>query len=104
MSISRAKATNGDIGKAKSITEGKVKACFMIGTTTTRTGGTHRQSAGGTTVRINSVTYRVIVIADGVEYAAFSKQFYETGEMVTIAVMGKKRAKIVEGDELEKIK
>ncbi|MDE5562466.1 MAG: hypothetical protein K2J01_02835 [Clostridiales bacterium] len=94
MAVSRAKATNGDISKAKKITEGKVKACFMAGTSTTRAGGS---------VRIAGVTYRVIVIADGVEYGAFSNRFYETDEKVTIAVMGKKRAKIVDDDVMEKI-
>lgn len=97
MAVSRARATNGDISKAKKITEGKVKACFMIGTTTMKTGGNRHQG----TVRITGVTYRVIVIADGEEYAAFSKQFYETDENVTIAVMSKKRAKIVEDAEPE---
>ncbi|MDE6293511.1 MAG: hypothetical protein K2L88_02680 [Clostridiales bacterium] len=99
MAVSRAKATNGDISKAKMIIEGKVKACFMIGTTTTKSGGLPHNNGG--TVRIQSVTYRVIVIAEGIEYGAFSKQFYEKGEKVTIAVMGKKRAKIVEDAELE---
>ena len=104
MSVSRAKAMNGDISKAKKITEGKVKACFMIGTTTTRTGGNHRyQSTNGRTVRIHGVTYRVIVIADGKEYGTFSKRFYETGENVTVAVMSKNRAKIVEPAELENL-
>ncbi len=94
MAVSRARATNGDISKAKKITGGKVKACFMMGTTTTRAGGS---------VRIAGVTYRVIVIADGVEYGAFSKRFYETDENVTVAVMGKKRAKIVEDFEPEEV-
>ena len=103
MSVSRARATNGDIRKAKKITGGKVKACFSVGTSTTKSGG-FRHNPGSGTVRIQSVTYRVIVISDGVEYGAFSKRFYETGETVTIAVMGKKRAKIVEDGELEKSK
>ncbi|MDE5593778.1 MAG: hypothetical protein K2I75_07595 [Clostridiales bacterium] len=94
MAVSRARATNGDIGKAKRITEGKVKACFMAGTSTMRAGGS---------VRISGVAYRVIVIADGVEYGAFSNRFYETDEKVTVAVMGKKRAKIVDDDVMEKI-
>lgn len=98
MAVSRAKATNGDISKAKKITEGKVKACFMVGMAETRTLYGH-----GETVRIQGVTYQVIVTADGNEYRAFSKQFYETDENVTIAVMGKKRAKIVENAEPEKI-
>ncbi|MDE6618824.1 MAG: hypothetical protein K2K13_07395 [Clostridiales bacterium] len=93
MAVSRAKATNGDISKAKKITEGKVKACFMAGTSTMRAGGS---------VRISGVAYRVIVIADGVEYGAFSNRFYETDEKVTVAVMGKKRAKIVDDDVMEK--
>lgn len=102
MSVSRTKATDGDIGKAKKITTGKVKTCFMVGTTTTKSGGMRHGNGG--TVRINSVTYRVIVIADGIEYGAYSKRFYETDENVTVAVMGKKRAKIVEDVESEKIK
>ncbi|MDE7453925.1 MAG: hypothetical protein K2N22_05900 [Clostridia bacterium] len=95
--VSRARAMNGDIRKAKKITEGTVKACFMIGTATTRTGGM-RHSPNTGTVRIHSVTYRVIVTADGEEYGAYSKNFYETGEKVTVAVMGKSRAKIVEAE------
>lgn len=104
MIISRARAMNGDIRKAKKITEGKVKTCFMVGTTTMQTGGNRQQRSNGKTVRLSGVTYRVIVIVDGEEYGAFSKRFYETHEKVTIAVMGKKRAKIVEDTELEKIK
>ena len=99
MTVSRAIAMKGDISKAKKITEGKVKTCFMAGTATTKSGGLHR--GNGKTVRIKSVTYRVIVIADGEEYGAFSKQFYETDEKVTIADMGKKRARILEAAELE---
>ena len=97
MIVSRAKATNGDISKAKKITEGKVKACFMVGMAETRTPFGH-----GETVRVQGVTYQVIVIADDKEYRAFSKQFYETDETVTIAVMSKYRAKIVEKAEPEK--
>lgn len=102
MIISRAKAKNGDIRKAKKITEGKVKTCFMVGTTTMRTGRNPHHSSNGKSVRIKSITYRVLVNADGEEYGAFSKRFYETDEKVTIAVMGKKRAKIVENTEFEK--
>ncbi len=103
VAVSRAKALNGDISKAKKITEGKVKTCYMVGTATTRTDGNCYQSSNGQTVRVSGVTYRVIVSADGEEYAAFSKQFYETGETVTIAVTGIKRAKIVDEAELEKL-
>lgn len=103
MFVSRARAMNGDISKAQKIIEGKVKACFMIGMATTRTGGNRHQSSNGQTVRINSVTYRVLVIADGEEYGAYSHRFYETDENVTIAVMGKSRAKIVDEAELEKL-
>lgn len=92
MTIRRARAKNGDISKAERITEGTVKACFMIGTTTTKSGGIRHDS----TVRIHSVTYKVIVCADGEEYDAVTEKFYETDEKVTIAVMGKKRAKIVD--------
>lgn len=98
MSVTRARAMNGDIRKAKKITEGKIKSCSIIGMT--ETGIRH---CNGKTVRIKGVTYRVIVIADGVEYGAYSKQFYETGEDVAVAVMGKKRAKIVETTESQKI-
>lgn len=92
--VSRAKAMNDDIRKAGKITEGKVKTCFMAGSTTTKSGGT---------ARISDIIYRVIVSADGEEYGAFSKQFYETGETVTVAVTGRKRAKIVDQPELEKL-
>lgn len=98
MIISRARAMNGDIRKAEKITEGKVKTCFMVGTTTVKSGGNSHRSS----VRIRSVTYRVIVSADGEEYGAFSNRFYETGEKVTIAVMGKNRAEIVDETEPEK--
>ena len=100
--ISRARAMNGDIRNAKKIIKGKVKTCFMASMTSTRSGGSqHHQNAD--TVRINNVTYRVVVIADdGEEYGAFSKRFYKFDEEITIAVMGKRRAKIVEGAELEK--
>lgn len=91
MAVSRARAVNGDISKAKKITEGKVKSCFMVGMAETRTPFGH-----GETVRVQGVTYRVIVVADGVEYGAFSNKFYETGETVTVAVMSKNKAKIVE--------
>ncbi len=97
MSVSRSRAMNGDVSKAKKITEGVVKSCFMVGMAETRTARGH-----GETVRIQGVTYRVIVIADGEEYGTYAKQFYETGEKVTVAVMGRKRAKIVEGAEPEK--
>ena len=96
--ISRARAMNGDIRKAQKIVEGRVKTCFMVGTSTTKTGGSR-----GSTMRINGVTYRVIVIAEGKEYGAFSKQFYKADDQIIIAVMGKRRAKIVEGEELDKI-
>lgn len=50
MIISRAIAMNGDIRKAKKITKGKVKACFMIVTATTKSGGIPHGNGG--TVRI----------------------------------------------------
>ncbi|MDE7158461.1 MAG: hypothetical protein K2N74_02705, partial [Clostridiales bacterium] len=50
MTVSRAKAMNGDIRKAKKITDGKVKACFMIGTATTKSGGIPH--GNGRTVRV----------------------------------------------------
>ena len=96
--VSRAIAMNGNISRAKKIIEGNVKTCFMSDTTTVKTDGSHSQ-----TVRVTGVTYRVVVIADGKEYGAFSRQFYETDEKVTIAVMGKKRAKIVDKTELDKL-
>ena len=95
MSVRRARATNGDISKAKKITEGIVKTCYMVGTATTRSGGM-RHSPNSGTVRLHSVTYRVLVIADGTEYEAFTNQFYENDEKVKIAVMGKKHAKIID--------
>ena len=103
MTISRAIAKNGDISKAKKITEGKVKTCYMVGTATTRTGGNRYRITNGETVRINSVTYRVLIDADGEEYAAISNDFYETDEIVTIAVMGKKHAKILNQTELKEL-
>lgn len=87
--VSRAIAMNGNISRAKKIIEGKVKTCFTSGTTTVKSG------RNAQTVRVTGVIYRVVVIADGKEYGAFSRRFYETDEKVTVAVMGKKRAKIV---------
>lgn len=100
MAVSRAKATNGDISKAKKITTGKVKACFMVGMAETRT--RWRRNSNAETVRVHGVTYRVIVIAEDKEYRAFSKKFYETSEEVTVAIMSKTRAKIVEEANEEK--
>ena len=96
MTISRSRALNGDISKAKKIIEGIVITCFMVGTTTVRSGGSRYQHNMGETVRINDITYCVKISADGKEYTAFSNQFYEKCQKVTIAVMGKRRAKIVD--------
>lgn len=93
--VSRAIAMNGNISRAKKIIEGKVKTCFTSGTTTVKSGGSHGQR-----LRVTGVTYRVVVSADGKEYGAFSKRFYETDETITVAVMGKKRAKIVDETEI----
>ena len=37
-------------------------------------------------MRVNSVTYRVIIIVDGREYNTYSKQFYDAGEQLTVSV------------------
>lgn len=94
--VKRAIAMSGDISKAKKITDGKVKTCIMSSTTIVKSGRSE-------SVRISGVVYRVVVSADDGDYVAYSKQFYETDEKVTIAVMGKKRAKIVDETELEKL-
>ena len=59
---------------------GVVKACVL--SSMGSSGGARRYS----TVRVNSVTYRVIIIVDGREYNTYSKQFYDTGEQLTVSV------------------
>ncbi|MDE7265740.1 MAG: hypothetical protein K2N52_05655, partial [Clostridia bacterium] len=70
--IRQAMSMHGDIRKAKRIVGGKVKSCVMSSMVTSK--------AAVNSVRINSVVYRVVLIADGGEYVAFSRRFYETEE------------------------
>ncbi|MDE6075143.1 MAG: hypothetical protein K2G26_01765, partial [Clostridia bacterium] len=71
---------------------GIVKACVL--SSMGSSGGAHEYS----TVRVNSVTYRVIIIVDGREYDAYSKRTYAEGDTLTVAVKknGKGVAKIIE--------
>ena len=67
-----------------------VKACLL--SSMSSTGGTHNS-----TVRVGSVTYRILLDIDGKRYNAYSKKVYETGERIEVAVKknGKGVAKIV---------
>ncbi|MDE6474975.1 MAG: hypothetical protein K2L70_07750 [Clostridia bacterium] len=81
-----------DISKSQMLC-GEVKACLM--SSATSTSGSRRNS----TTRITGVTYRVLIDAEGKTYTAFSKKFYETGEPVVFAVIGKYSASIVDNDK-----
>lgn len=69
-----------------------VKACVL--SSTGSTGG----GRSGSTVRVRSVTYRIILDVDGSEYNAYSGNVYGEGEEVTVWVRksGGRMAKIVE--------
>ncbi|MDE7163656.1 MAG: hypothetical protein K2O44_06265 [Clostridia bacterium] len=71
--------------------QGVVKACVL--SSMGSSGGAHEYS----TVRVNSVTYRVIVIVDGREYDAYSDVYYNEGDKLTVAVKknGRGVAKII---------
>ncbi|MDE7087353.1 MAG: hypothetical protein K2O67_04075 [Clostridia bacterium] len=60
--------------------EGIVKACFL--SSMTSTGGSRRSS----TVRVHSVTYRVIIIVDGREYSTYSRICYDVGQKLWVTV------------------
>ena len=72
--------------KNKEILRGIVKACLLSSTTSV---------GGNITTRITKVVYRVIISVDDKEYTAYSKEFYNTGDEVTFAVIGKHRAAII---------
>ena len=77
----------------KKILDGEVKACLMSSSTET----------GGITTRIHNVVYKVVVTSDNKDYTAYSKQFYEIGDKVTFAVIGKRRASIISSDIDEQV-
>ncbi|MDE5789369.1 MAG: hypothetical protein K2H78_03010, partial [Clostridia bacterium] len=70
---------------------GIVKACVL--SSMGSTGGSHANS----TVRVNSVTYLVIIVVDGKEYNAYSSGCYCKGDKLTVAVKrnGRGVAKII---------
>lgn len=69
-----------------------VKACVL--SSMGSTGGGNRR----TTVRVNSVTYRVMLIVDGKEFNAYSDDYYNEGDRIRVWVRknGKGLAKIIE--------
>lgn len=84
-----------DITKDKLLC-GEVKACLM--SSSTSVGGAHSHS----TTRITGVTYRVVVEAEGNTYTGYSHRFYETGDPVVFAVIGKNRISILDNDKFMK--
>ncbi|MDE6189733.1 MAG: hypothetical protein K2G37_05560 [Clostridia bacterium] len=70
---------------------GAVKNCFLSSTTS---------SGGMRGTQITGVVYRVVVNANGKDYTAYSREFRTRGDIVMIAIIGKKRATIIDGDEL----
>lgn len=71
------------------VVAGEVKACVL--SSMTSTGGSKLRY----TTRIRGVTYRVTISVQGADFTAYSKTFYEKGEKVKIAVIGKRRAHIM---------
>ena len=84
---------NVDISKS-TVLCGEVKACLMSSSTSVGGGDDHNS-----TTRITGVVYRVVITAEGVDYTAYSKRFYETGEAVVFAVRGKKGATIIDNEK-----
>ncbi|MDE6557810.1 MAG: hypothetical protein K2K39_01765 [Clostridia bacterium] len=84
------KSQRVDIAKYKE-ESAVVKACVL--SSMGSTGGANRHS----TVRVNSVTYRVILVVDGKEFNAYSSDFYNEGEKISAWVRrdGKGVAKII---------
>lgn len=82
-----------DVNKLKDtrIYCGEVKACML--SSSTSVGDSDRGHS-----RITGVVYRVIVEYEGNSYTAFSRDFYENGEKVRFAILGKNRAGILTGD------
>ena len=81
-------------------TVGKVRAC-MLSSTGSVGGGRHNS-----TVRVTSVTYRIVLDVDGEEYNAYSRIPYDEGTFLSVAVKrnGGKQAKIISevgGKELD---
>lgn len=81
--------------KKREVLDGKVKHCFLSSTKSVSVGSRHPIS------RVVDVTYRVVITANGKDYNAYTKDFYETGDDVKIAVLGGSRVKIVTEEELK---
>ncbi|MDE5549497.1 MAG: hypothetical protein K2J13_04520, partial [Clostridia bacterium] len=75
---------------------GEVKSCNLSSSTSVGSG--HKPYP---TSRIIKVVYMVKITAGGVDYTAYSKTFYETGDKVVIAVLSGHSAAIVEEDEIK---
>ncbi|MDE7455012.1 MAG: hypothetical protein K2M64_04205, partial [Clostridia bacterium] len=87
-----------DKRKGHKLLDGEVKACLLSSVSSTSVGGSGRRS----TTRIKGVIYRVIIVADdGQEYTAYTDNFYETGDVISFFAHGKRRATIVNEDELQ---
>lgn len=76
---------------------GIVDACVL--SSSTSTGGSERRH----TQRIIRVTYKVMIFAGDRRYIAYSNEFFEKGERVTIAAIGKNRAAIINHTNNNKI-
>lgn len=72
------------------IVNGKVKYCVL--SSVASSGLSHRRS----TTRVQSVTYKVKIEANGKEYIAYSKNYFEKESPVTIAIISSRRASIIE--------
>ncbi|MDE6373481.1 MAG: hypothetical protein K2L72_03190, partial [Clostridia bacterium] len=59
---------------------GIVRGCIISSSSSTGGGNTR------STVRVTSVTYRVIVTVDGKDYNAYSRQYYGAGEKLAVYV------------------
>ena len=93
--ISNIIAMKGDIRHAKKILCGTVKSCETAGMS---------NSKSNSSVTTQSLDYKIVATAeDGLDYVAISQQQYETDEPVIIAVMGKKKAKLVTEDDIKRL-
>ena len=87
--------------KMREILDGEVKASLFSSSVEAGSGsGVH--SLG--TSRIKQVVYTIKITANGKDYTAYSKTFYNVGDKVKIVLIGGKRAKIVTDEEIKKAK
>ena len=82
--------------KDREIMSGIVKAC-LLSSASTRSG-----TSKNATTRVTGVTYRIIISANGMEYTAYSNEFYEEGEPVAFALLKGRFVSIVDIEELKK--